>query len=256
MPKIVLLFFFVCQLTWCNVPFWSKKGHRVVGEIAQDYLSGKAKRAINDLLEGRDLAVASNYSDEIKADTIYRRFSAWHYVNFPAEKKYGEEPPSKHGDLVTGIEECITIIKDENSPRSDKVFYLKMLIHLIGDLHQPMHVGRLEDKGGNDILLKWFNRNSNLHKVWDANMIDDYGMSYTELAHSLPKLSKPEVKRIQQGTIYDWLEETQELTNEVYESVTPEEKLYYGYSYHWWNKVEMQLQKGGLRLAKVLNDLF
>ncbi len=73
---------------------------------------------------------------------------------------------------------------------------------MIGDLHQPMHIGRLEDKGGNDIQLQWFGRGTNLHRLWDSNMIDDYGMSYTELSDKLPKLSKEEVKDLQKGNCF------------------------------------------------------
>ena len=235
---------------------WSKTGHRVIGEVAQNYLTRKTKKALNELLKGQSLAAVSNFGDEIKADRNYRKFSAWHYVNFPADKDYGDVTPSEYGDLVMGINKCITIVKDPNSTKSDKVFYLKFLVHLIGDLHQPLHVGRIEDKGGNDIQLQWFGRGSNLHKVWDTNMIEDYGMSYTELADKLPEISKEEVKELQKGNIYDWVEESQDIANKIYESVAVGEKLAYQYSYIWWDTVEIQLQRGGIRLASVLNDIF
>ena len=132
---------------------WSKTGHRVVGEVAEQHLSKKAKRAIADLLDGKSLAAVANFGDEKKADRAYSKFSAWHYVNIPFDKTYAEIEPNEYGDLVQGINTCIEIIKDETSTREDKAFYLKFLVHLIGDLHQPMHVGRAEDKGGNDIQL-------------------------------------------------------------------------------------------------------
>jgi len=256
MKKTALLLFLVCQFTFADVPYWSKTGHRVIGEVAQDYLNGKTRRVLNDLLDGQSLAAVSNFADEIKADSIYRKFSAWHYANIPKGKDYSDVEPSRYGDLVIAIQECTKIVKDENSPRKDKIFYLKMLIHFIGDLHQPMHVGRVEDKGGNDIQVQWFNKGSNLHKIWDANMINDYGMSYTELAKKLPKLNKRQVKTIQKGDILVWVEESQEVADRIYESVEVGEKLYYRYGYVWWDTVESQLQKGGLRLAKVLNGLF
>ncbi|MEX0290357.1 MAG: S1/P1 nuclease [Flavobacteriaceae bacterium] len=256
MYKAGILIFFICQITYANPPFWSKTGHRVIGEVAQQYLKGKAKRAIKDLLDGQSLAAVANFADEIKADSTFRRFSAWHYVNFPANEKYGDSPVSPYGDLMVGIQECIRIVKAEQSSRADKIFYLKMLIHLIGDLHQPMHVGRLEDKGGNDLQVQWFNNGTNLHKIWDAHMINDYGMSYSELASKLPEVSRAERRQIQEGDIFDWVEESQEIANEVYESVEIGEKLFYRYGYKWWGTVETQLQKGGLRLAKVLNELF
>ena len=182
MGRVIIFVFLVSQFSFGNAIFWSKTGHRTIGHIAQTELSGKAKRAINKILDGQNLASVSNFADEIKADRTYKEFSAWHYVNFPADKDYGDVEPSPYGDLMIGIQKCIAIVKNENSSKEDKAFYLKMLVHFIGDLHQPMHVGRLEDKGGNDLQVQWFGKGSNLHKVWDANMINDYGMSYSELA--------------------------------------------------------------------------
>ncbi len=256
MKKFLFLFVFATHIVFGNVPFWSKTGHRTIGEIAEKNLNRKARKALSKLLDGENLASVSTFADEIKADRKYREFSAWHYVNFPADKKYTDGTPSEYGDLIIGIEKCIAIVKDKDSAKEDKAFYLKMLIHLIGDLHQPMHVGRLEDKGGNDIQVQWFGSGSNLHRVWDSNMINDHGMSYTELAASLPKWTKNQKKAIQSGTMLDWVEESQDIANKVYESVEVGEQLGYRYAYVWWDTVEIQLQKGGLRLAKVLNELF
>jgi len=255
MKKLTLIFLVIFQFSFANDDIWSKTGHRVIGDVAQDYLSRKAKKSIDKLLDGQSLAAVSNFGDEIKADRKYREFSAWHYVNFPADKDYKDVEPSEYGDLVIGINNCIEVIANAESSKEDKAFYLKFLVHLVGDLHQPMHIGRLEDKGGNDIQLQWFGRGSNLHRVWDGNMIDDYGMSFTELSSSLPKLDKNEVKAIQKGDIYDWIEETQKVTNRVYESVEVGEKLAYQYSYKWWGTVENQLLKGGIRLAAILNEI-
>ena len=203
MKVSVLFFLMIGQMAWGIAPVWSKTGHRVIGEVAQEHLDGKTKRAIKKLLDGQRLAAVSNFADEIKADSIYGKFSSWHYVNIPKGKKYGDEAPFRYGDLVTAIAECTRIIKDKASSKVDRIFYLKMLIHFIGDLHQPMHVGRLEDKGGNDIQVQWFNKGSNLHKVWDAHIINDYVMSYTELATKLSQLSKMQKKAIQKGSVLD-----------------------------------------------------
>jgi len=256
MRSIILLLFLSAHLVMGNSNIWSKTGHRVVGEVAQGHLNRKTKRTVSKLLNGQSLAAVSNYADAIKSDRAYKNFAAWHYVNIPSDKNYSEVKPGPNGDLVTGIKKCIEILKNENSTEADKIFYLKMLVHLIGDLHQPMHAGRKEDKGGNDIQLQWFGKGSNLHRVWDSNMINDYGMSYTELSKDLPPLGKEQIKEIEKGTILDWVGESQELANEIYNSVEKGEKLGYSYSYKYWNMAEKQLQKGGLRLARVLNDIF
>lgn len=256
MRKILMLLLFTIQLSFGNDMFWSKTGHRVIGDIAQQHLTGKARKAIDKILNGQSLASVSNFADEIKADRSFSKFNAWHFVNYPLDKKYHEVSPSEEGDLMIGIQTCIDIIKNNTSTKADKEFYLKMLVHLVGDLHQPMHVGRLEDKGGNDIQLQWFGKGTNLHRLWDTNMVDDHGMSYTELSSSLPQLSKQQKLAVQQGDKYDWMEESRNLANELYDSVKVGEKLGYQYGYKYWNTVEVQLQKGGLRLAKVLNELF
>ncbi|WP_317131435.1 S1/P1 nuclease [Maribacter sp. ACAM166] len=256
MKSILILVVLVANFTFANDMVWSKTGHRVVGEVAEQYLSKKAKRAISNLLDGKSLAAVANFGDEIKADRAYSKFSAWHYVNIPFDKTYADVEPNEYGDLVQGINSCIDIIKDETSSREDKVFYLKFLVHLIGDLHQPMHVGREEDKGGNDIQLQWFGKGTNLHRVWDSNMITDNGMSFTELAFEYPEMSKQQVRYLQDGTLLDWVEESHQLAESVYESVATGEKLGYRYSYDWWDTVADQLQKGGIRLASVLNDVF
>lgn len=255
MKKNVVLFLLVPIFMFGNT-FWSKTGHRVTGQIAQNHLTGKAKRALNDLLDGHSLAFVSTYADDIKADRAYSKYSPWHYVNYPLGMHYVDSEKSEYGDIITAIEECKTKIKDKNTPREERVFYLKMLIHFIGDLHQPMHASRAEDKGGNDIQVQWFGQGSNLHKVWDQNLIESYGMTYTELAHELNKVSKKEVKKMQEGTIYDWVDESHTICGELYDSVKVGEKLGYQYAYNYNDLLFEQLQKGGLRLAKVLNDLF
>ena len=235
---------------------WSKTGHRVTGEIAQNYLTGKAKRALDNLLDGHSLAFVSTFADDIKADRTYSKYTAWHYVNYPLGMSYKDSEKSEYGDIVMAIEECINKVKDENNTKEDRVFHLKMLIHFVGDLHQPMHASRAEDKGGNNIQVQWFGEGSNLHRVWDKNLIESYGMTYSELAAELIDVDRKERKAIQEGTIYDWVDESHKICAKLYDSVEIGEKLGYRYSYDYNELLFKQLQKGGLRLAKVLNDVF
>ncbi|WP_166964286.1 S1/P1 nuclease [Yeosuana marina] len=235
---------------------WSATGHRVVGKIADQYLKGSTKRKLKKLLNNESLAFVSTYADDIKSDKRFNKFYTWHYVNIPLDSDYKASDANKNGDLVTGINFCIKVIKDKTSSDADKTFYLKLLIHFIGDMHQPMHVGLAEDKGGNDFKLQWFYKDTNLHSVWDREMIDSFGMSYSELAGNAEKLSKKEVKAIQEGSIIDWINDTHKVTREVYAHVKPDENLRYRYMYDNFETVRTQLQKGGIRLAKVLNDLF
>lgn len=256
MKKTILLVFLFPLLTAADLPDWGRTGHRAIGEVAEAHLSRRARKAVSRLLEGESLAKVSTFGDDIKSDTAYRSFSPWHYVNLPPEKSYGETTPNPDGDILQGIEHCIRVLKDPASPRDQQVFYLKLLVHLVGDLHQPMHVGWPEDRGGNDIQLQYFDRGTNLHRLWDSDMIEDYGMSYTELAETLPPRTRREIRAIQSGSVLEWAGQSQSLANRVYASVENGEKLYYRYRYLWWDTVEQQLLRGGLRLAAVLNDIY
>ncbi len=235
---------------------WGQTGHRVVGKIAQEHLKSKTKRELKKMLNGKSLAFISTFGDEIKSDKRYNEFYTWHYINMGLDENYEDSEKNPKGDLVTGIEYCKKIIKDENSSDDDKVFYLKLLVHFIGDLHQPLHIGLKEDKGGNDFKVQWFYKDTNLHSVWDTKMIDGFEMGYVELAENADYLSKKQVKAIQEGTLIDWVNEVHVLSNKVYASAKPGENLRYRYSYEYMDTLRKQLQIGGIRLAKVLNDLF
>ena len=235
---------------------WGPTGHRVVGAIADQYTTNKTKRHIKKILNHQSLALVSTFGDDIKADPHYKEFETWHYVNMTFDQTYETSKKNPKGDLVTGIDFCKKVIKDEHSSDADKAFYLKMLVHLIGDLHQPLHIGREEDRGGNDIKVQWFYQDTNLHKVWDSQMIDGNKMSYSELADNSDFLTKKQVKFIQQGSVIDWVNDTQHLAKTVYGSVEQGENLRYAYSYEYLDVARNQLQIAGIRLAQVLNDLF
>tara|TARA_R110002051_G_scaffold201631_1_gene268405 strand:- start:41024 stop:41800 length:777 start_codon:yes stop_codon:yes gene_type:complete len=234
---------------------WGKTGHRATAHIADQHLSNRAKKNIEKLLDGASLAEISTYADEIKSDETYRPYGPWHYVNVPFDKKYEEHPKSERGDLMQGIDHCIAVLKNPNSSKADKVFNLKLLVHFIGDLHQPMHTGIGADKGGNDFQVQWFGQGTNLHRVWDTSMIENYDMSYTELAAAMPTLNKRQQKAIQEGTHYDWMEDSRQLVKDVYANIKKGEQLGYSYMYEYFGTLKGQLQKGGLRLAALLNDI-
>lgn len=255
-PVLLLLLALLVNTQSFATKKWGATGHRVVGAIADQHTTNKTKRKLKKLLNHQSLALVSTFSDEIKSDPRYREFGVWHYVNMSFEDTYETSTKNPEGDIVTGIAKCKSIITDDNASDEDKVFYLKMLIHLIGDLHQPMHVGRAEDKGGNDIKVKWFYKETNLHRVWDSQMIESYGMSYSELSENADRLSKAQVKFLQKGTVVDWVNETQVLTKDIYNSIEEGENLRFEYSYKYLNTARTQMQIAGIRLAKVLNDLF
>lgn len=248
-----LLILFICFQS--HAFDWGKTGHRTTGEIAEKYLSKKAKRVLNELLDGASLALVSTYADEIKSDGAYRSYGSWHYVNIPFESTYELHPKSSSGDIISGIENCMTVIKNPQSSKEDKVFHIKMLVHLIGDLHQPLHTGLQEDKGGNDFQVRWFKEGTNLHSVWDTKMIENYNMSYSELAETMPRMTKSQIQIVQEGNALDWMQESRTLVKQIYKTTKPGDKMGYSYMYTNFGTVRASLQKAGIRIAGILNEL-
>ncbi|MCH4823487.1 S1/P1 nuclease [Gramella lutea] len=254
---LIAFFIIVSNVSFASGGDWGKTGHRATAEIAEKHLTEKAKKAISSLLDGYGLAFVANYADDIKSDPDYKKYGPWHYVNIdPGSKEYKLEDASERGDLVQAIRKCVEVLKNKSSTREEKEFHLKMLIHFVGDLHQPFHTGHAEDKGGNDIQVRWFNDGSNIHRVWDSEMIDFYQMSYTELAINTKNLSKAELKSIKKGKLLDWVYESRAMAEDLYAGVENGEKLGYSYMYEHMPTVLDQLQKGGIRLAKILNDIY
>ena len=237
-------------------PQWGPTGHRTIGEIATGHLTKRARKKVEKLLDGHTLAYVSTFGDEIKSDKRYDKYYTWHYVNFPMGARYEDSRKEEKGDIMTGMEHCITVLKDENASKEDQAFHLKMLVHLIGDLHQPLHVGLAEDRGGNDIEVTWHYKKSNLHRVWDSEMIESWNMSYTELEQNIRELSTEQIRLIESGSLLDWMYDSRKLAERVYASASPDDKLGYRYSYDHLGTVMEQLRKAGIRLAKVLNDIY
>ena len=256
MKNYIALIFLLATTINSHAEDWGKTGHRTVGQIAQENLSRKASKAIASLLDGESLALVSNYGDDIKSDKRYNKFNPWHYVNLPLDKPYSIESANSQGDIIQGIQYCVNVIKDPKALKADKAFYLKLLVHFIGDLHQPMHMGKEEDKGGNDVKLTWFGKSTNLHRVWDSDLIEGFDMSFSELAAEAPTLSKKDKIAIMQGGALDWMREGHKITTSLYEDLPENGKLGYEYAYKYTDLMRSQLQKGGLRLAKMLNEIF
>lgn len=258
MKKFLIFTFLLITVSFTvkATDIWGQNGHRAIGQIAEKHLTKKARKNIEKLLNGESLALVSTFGDEIKSDSRYREYGPWHYVNFPFDGIYEASEKNEKGDLIQGIKYSIALLNDESATKEDKVFYLKFLVHLMGDLHQPLHVGIADDKGGNDFQVQWFGDGTNLHSVWDTKMIEDYNMSYRELAYNTQKLSKPELAAIKNGNLLDWVYESRALCEDIYANTKIGEKLGYQYNYRYMNTLRMQLQKGGIRLAKILNNIY
>ncbi len=234
---------------------WGKTGHRVVGSVAAEYLDRRARRAVDRILGPESMAIASTWMDEIKSDTAYDHTHDWHWVTIPDGMRYAETEKNPNGDLVQTLERIISELKSGELSDGEEAENLKMLIHLVGDIHQPLHVGTGEDQGGNDAEVDWFYEPSNLHRVWDSEMIDDSKLSYSELSRAVNHPSDEEIDRWQETSVRDWAHEAMELRGQVYD-LPADSSLGYRYTYENWDMLQRQLLKAGVRLAGVLNEIY
>lgn len=234
---------------------WGLTGHRTVGKVAQQHLNKKTKKRLKELLVHESLAVVSVWMDDQKSNPDFRHASDWHWVTIPEGKTYAETEKNENGDVIQTLNRIIAELKSGTLTKEQEVMNIKILVHLVGDIHQPLHVGAGEDTGGNAVKVKWFGDDSNLHRVWDSNMIDSKKFSYTELASSIDHVDPKIIKLWQQDDILVWAKESMDLRSQVYE--LPENKsLGYQYLYNNWSTVEKRLQQAGIRLAGILNDIY
>ena len=134
--------------------------------------------------------------------------------------------------------------------------YLRLLVHIVGDVHQPMHTGRPEDLGGNKIKLSWFNQPTNLHAIWDDKIIESQQLSYTEYAKAINFATPAQVAAWQKEPISAWLYQSHTIAEKLYTEVAPDDKLSYRYTYDHLGIINNQLLEGGVHLAGIINQIF
>lgn len=233
---------------------WGATGHRVTGMIATQHLNAKAKKKLETLLGQESLAMVSTWMDDIRSDSTYDYATDFHWVTMETDQKYEQSKKNPKGDVVMTIDRIIKELKSGKLDRAAEIQNLKFLVHLIGDIHQPLHVGCCDDQGGNKVQVKWFGGNSNLHRVWDSDMIDGTKLSFTELAQFLGTPDPGAVKKLQGATVNDWIQEAMSYRKRVYD--VGNGNLGYDYSYKNLPLVKDRLLAAGVRLAGVLNDIY
>ncbi|MCU7554719.1 S1/P1 nuclease [Alteromonas sp. ASW11-19] len=237
---------------------WGQTGHRITGAIAQQYLSPLSQAAVMDLLPDSSLAEASTYADEMRSvqtEFWQRTASPWHYVTVPEGKHYHEVGAPEEGDAYSAIERFTATLKNADASREDKQLALRFLVHLIGDLHQPLHAGNGTDRGGNDVKVRFFWQNSNLHRVWDSQMLDQRDLSYSEWTRWLTdKISAADIREWATTNPSDWISESTQLRDTVY----PEDanNMNYDYLHTHLPVAQRRLQMAGIRMAMYLNEVF
>jgi len=252
MKKLVLVL--ICSLFIVESFGWGATGHRATGLIAEKYLTAKARKRIRQILKEESLAMSGTWMDDIKSDSIYNYTNDWHWTTIPDGGKYEDVESNPDGKVIMMIEKLVQELKSGKLSPKDETEYLKMLIHMAGDVHQPLHVGKPGDKGGNDVRVKWFRNDSNLHRVWDSEMIDETKLSYTELAESFGKPDKEIVKKWQSSSVREWAKESMDGRPQVYDIGNG--NLGYRYSYKYFPLARTRMLQAGVRIAGLLNQIY
>ncbi len=236
--------------------WWGQIGHRATGWIAQDLLSAQARQAVDRVLEGNSLAEVSTWMDEVRSDPSFDYMGPWHYVTLPPGQTYQTVEKAEGGDVLWALDKVVSELKAGGLSPEQEAINLKVLVHLIGDVHQPLHVGNGTDRGGNDVRVEWFGDRSNLHRVWDSEMINSKQLSFTELADFIDDgLDETVIEEWQSTHWYDWAIESQSLLDQVYD--LPENgRLSYEYMFKNFNAVQLRLLQAGVRMAGVINDIY
>lgn len=253
----VVLFFYLPSQSFA----WGLLGHRIVGEIASTYLTPQASKEIKKILGNESLAIASNWADFIKSDTSYKYLSEWHYVDVEkglnAKGMQAVLQQDTAADAYTRLNFLIKQLKNKSLPLNEKRMYLRLLIHIAGDIHQPFHVSATGDRGGNDIKVSWFGQSSNIHRVWDEQLIEGQELSYTEYTKAINFTTAKQRSAWQKAPISNWFFESYNLSEELHQELKkPDQRLSYEYNFKHIKTVNDQLLKGGVRLAGLLNEIF
>lgn len=233
---------------------WGATGHRVTGLIAERHLTKKAKKKIQQILNGESLAMASNWMDEILSDSTYNYATNWHWTTIPDGGKYEDVALNPDGKIIMMLEKIIQELKTGNLTPKQELENLKFLIHLVGDIHQPLHVGKPGDRGGNSIKVNWFRNDTNLHTVWDSEMINGSRLSYTELADALGTPEKDQVAKWQSASVRDWAYESMSFRPQVYN--IGDGNLGYKYTFNYFGIAKTRMLQAGIRLAGILNQIY
>ncbi|WP_448586352.1 S1/P1 nuclease [Thermaurantiacus sp.] len=236
---------------------WGPTGHRITGLLADRYLSPRARAGVREILGTESLAEASTWADFMRsAEGIFWRVTAssWHYVTVPDGKSYAEVGPPPEGDAKTALDRFAATLANPTAPLSERQLALRFAIHIVGDLAQPFHVGNGRDRGGNDVKVTFFGRATNLHAVWDSDLIDHERWSATEWADNLDRsLTPAQLRAWSSPDALDWIADSAAIRPRLYPS---QPKLDWAYIFAHRQTLDEQLAKGGLRLAAFLNQLF
>ena len=246
-------------------------GHRIVAQIAEQNLTPTAAEEIAKITDGEYLAQLATWPDEIRSDPTWNGAAPWHYLSIDDDESFDDFPRDDDGDVWFALEQFEQQLRDRQAINNNNFRpitlkqALAFYVHFTGDIHQPLHVGRRDDLGGNKINVRWFGKDSNLHKVWDEGLIDHEMLSFREYADFLDQATDEEMAEWQDSTYLDWAKESKAIRPQVYGApdydfgnmkpgVLPD--LSYTYVFNNHPLIGERMLQGGVRLAGMLNAIF
>ncbi|TDW96309.1 S1/P1 nuclease [Dinghuibacter silviterrae] len=246
----------------CALLSWGVTGHRTCGRIAENHLTPAARAAIHDILGDESIADASTWADEVRSVPEFKNNGPWHYIDLPLGLSFDDFSTQVKG--MTQPNAYWAVCKLENdlvSPHTSieqKAVALKYIIHIVEDLHQPMHVSRAEDKGGNTIQLNYDGQGTNLHALWDSKLIDHGGLNDEQLAAQYDHIPSATIKEWQHASMIQWMWESYQITARLYTEVDQMKNRTVPDAYYDAHIpiVKERIQMAGIRLAGLLNQIF
>lgn len=255
MKKPIL--FLLCLFFACESFAWGQKGHDVTAYIAECHLTPATAAKVYKVLGGHSPVYYANWMDIASHRPEYAYTKTWHYLNIDEGMTLETMPKNPNGDILEAITTITEKLKKGGLAPEEEAMNLKMLIHLVGDLHCPMHTGRLSDLGGNKRPVMFFNNRTSLHSAWDTALVEAaHKWSYTEWKEQIDRLTAEQAALIQSGTPRDWFEETHAFCTKIYEETPEGTKIAYDYIYDHTPVIEQQFVRGGYRLARLLNEIY
>lgn len=256
MKKIqILTLTLLLSLSVSHAFAWGQIGHYLIGFMAEKQLKKSTKKKVEYILYPMSLGRSGTWMDEIRSDSAYNYAETWHYLT----SKAGEYNPAiqeRSGDAFEAIQRIKAELKAGDLDPKTEAEKLKMLIHMVEDIHQPLHVGTGDDRGGNDVKIEYFGRTTNLHALWDSGMIDGQGMSYTEMGNELFRRINPELRaKYRSASMQDWLKEAVSYRPMIYK-LPENKKISYQYGYENYHIAEERMIAASVRLAQILEEIY
>lgn len=239
---------------------WGAEGHRIIGAIAEKHLDKIARSKINKIMGKESMEDISNWLDWRRDD--WHGAQPFHYISMPVDALKYEPSHCANENIcaVSMIEKYEARLLDEHESPESKAEAIKVIVHLFEDLHMPLHTGGQEgDYGGNKVKIDFFGKSSNLHKVFDYEIIQYSEKSEEQWVVDLTNnLTDEKIIEIQNGNLLDWINDAHTNVQPIYKNLPSKKEgnhvINEEYVVFANNIIQKQMLEAGLRLAKYLNE--